>query len=394
MNNIKLAYVLSFLNKAWFWVAIWILYYLRFTDYSGIGLIESIMIVFSIFLEIPTGAIADLLGKKKTLIISMLFWTAGNLIMAISPNFTVLVFSVFFMTLGGSLYSGTFEALVYDSLKEEKKEHLYHRIISNISSIDSISMAICAIVGGFLYAINPQYPFFASAAAYFLGAILVFFFKEPHIDSEKFSFNAFIVQNKMGLRELFHGKKNTLMILFLLPLMAIYVFGYQFLQDAIHLDLGYKEKELGFIFAGICLVAAIFSQFTHIVHKRVSFISFTLFSTFITGFVFITISFVSPILALLLSYMRIGTLTIQYNLSSQVINSISSSKNRATTLSTFSLLCNLPYVIVAFFMGKIIDTYSALTFSFYLGMLTLIIVAYQISLYIIHKKLFQQYIQS
>lgn len=381
MKNIYLAYILAFLNKAWFWGAIWILYYLRFTDYSGIGLIESIMIVLSIFLEIPTGAIGDLLGKRKTLIIAMLCCVIGNIIMALSPNISVLLFSVIFMTIGSALYSGTFEAFIYDTLKEHKQEDMYDRVISNVSSIDSVSMGITAIIGGFLYTMNPTFPFYATAATYFLGALLAFFLVEPKIDSEQFSFSNFISQNKMGLHELFHSKKNTIIILFLLPLMSVYVFGYQFLQDAIHLDLGFTGQQLGFIVAGICIVAAIFSQFTHIVRKKVSFVTFTLFSSLFTGIIFIAISFVSPILAILLSYLRIGTLTIQYNLSSQVINTLSSSKNRATTLSTFSLLTNIPYVITAFFMGEIIDNYSALTFAYYLGMVLFVISLYQLVLY-------------
>ena len=68
-RNIKLLKFILPLNQAWFWLGIWILYYLRFTNYTGIGLIEAVVITTGFIFEIPTGALADLIGKKKTIII-------------------------------------------------------------------------------------------------------------------------------------------------------------------------------------------------------------------------------------------------------------------------------------------------------------------------------------
>lgn len=66
-RNIALAYILTISRFSWFWLGIWVLYYLKFTNYTGIGLIEMVMIFTMLLLEIPTGAIADLLGKNGRL---------------------------------------------------------------------------------------------------------------------------------------------------------------------------------------------------------------------------------------------------------------------------------------------------------------------------------------
>jgi MFS family permease len=81
-NNITIAYVLTFAKNTWFWLGIWIFYYLRFTNYAGIGLIETVLIVTTTLTEIPTGAVADLLGKKKTLVIAFLLEAVGAYMMA------------------------------------------------------------------------------------------------------------------------------------------------------------------------------------------------------------------------------------------------------------------------------------------------------------------------
>ena len=69
-RNIYLAYFLAAMKHSWFFLGIWVFYYLQFTDYAGIGLLETIMIGTTTLGEIPTGAVADLFGKKKTLVLS------------------------------------------------------------------------------------------------------------------------------------------------------------------------------------------------------------------------------------------------------------------------------------------------------------------------------------
>ena len=121
-RNIKLAYYLTFCWNSLFWLGIWLLYYLKFTDYQGIGLIETTWIIISIISEIPTGAIADIFGKKYTLTFAFLLQAIGQTIMGIALNYSYLIISVVIMTLGSALFSGSYEALVYDSLKQDHKE--------------------------------------------------------------------------------------------------------------------------------------------------------------------------------------------------------------------------------------------------------------------------------
>ncbi len=72
-RNIFLTYLLAVCFNAFFWMGIWLLYYLQFTNYAGVGVIETTWVVMSLIGEIPTGAIADLLGKKRTLIFASFF---------------------------------------------------------------------------------------------------------------------------------------------------------------------------------------------------------------------------------------------------------------------------------------------------------------------------------
>ncbi|MEA3323337.1 MAG: MFS transporter, partial [Patescibacteria group bacterium] len=85
-NNIHILYVLSFLNNAWFWLGVWVLYYLLFTNFTGIGFIEMVMIVTILLFEVPSGALADIIGKKKTLIIAFLVVAVSEIVMGFAMN--------------------------------------------------------------------------------------------------------------------------------------------------------------------------------------------------------------------------------------------------------------------------------------------------------------------
>src|SRR2546423_1137885 len=84
---------------------------------------------------------------------------------------------------------------------------------------------------------------------------------------------------------------------------------------------------------------------------------------------------VSPWLGMILGgillIFRSSLQAMYINLSSVFINHHTESKYRATTLSTFSLLRNIPYLIAAYFLGSFADTYSAIVLSSILGIILL-----------------------
>lgn len=64
-KNVLPIYLITIFKNSWYWVGIWIFYYPKVTNYAGIGLIETVLIVVATLSEVPTGVIADLFGKKQ-----------------------------------------------------------------------------------------------------------------------------------------------------------------------------------------------------------------------------------------------------------------------------------------------------------------------------------------
>jgi len=372
-KNIKLTYFLSFFRFSWFWLGIWVFYYLRFTNYAGIGLIETILISTAVLTEIPTGAIADLLGRKNTMLVSCIFSAIGIFLMGMALNVSHLIFSVLFLGIGNSLYSGTMEAFIYDTLKQSKSEDKYPKYIAKIHAIQLISPALCGALGGLMYKFDPRSPFFLSAIFYVIGLIIALFLTEPIVDTIKFSLKNYLLQTKQGLRELFKSNSIKKQTILLLSIGFFVVILEQMMNSFLSVEYGVKAQYIGLIWAIIYIVPAVSLQIVPLISKTISENK----ALFITGLLIATTLIISPILGLFLGVtsiiFRASFQSIYYSLASITINKNTESKYRATTLSTFNMINSLPYVCTAFFIGSLADKFSAKNISLYLGIILIIL---------------------
>lgn len=369
MNNVLVAYVLSFLWRSWFWLGIWIFYYLKYTDYAGIGFLEAVMITTATIGEIPTGAIADIVGKKKAVVTAFIVSGMGNLVMAIAPNYPVLLGSIIMMTLGGCFYSGSLEALVYDGLKQDKKESIFNKVVSRMNTMQNLGMAISGVVGGYLYTVNNSLPFVMVAIFYAIGAATAMWLVEPKIDSDKYSWSGFVAQNKAGFRQLFANIEIRKVVIALLIPSAFMVATENVLSDATAVELGLNSVQLGIYASILFMVGVIFSESTEEITK--AFKSRKLYLILIA--IYLVTLILMPMSGLIvgigLLFVRYAVQTVYDNFTSVRINSVIESRYRATTLSTYSLIRNIPYVLFATGVGMMMNVLTAKTFSMYFGLL-------------------------
>jgi len=357
-NNILIIYISTALQYSWFWIAIWVLYYLRFTDYAGIGLLESIMVLITVAGEIPTGAIADLIGKKNTLTLAFICGFLGNLIMGFAPSFLFLSIAVIITTLASVLNSGTIESLIYDSLLSNKEEKKYQKVLANVSSIKMLSFAISSIVGGVMYKISPGLPFVTVSFFQLIGVFLTFYLKEPPIDSEQFNWKNYRQQVKKGFKELFAKNKNIKENILIILMGVIIVINYHSLIDVQLVAQGWQETQLGLIFSITFVLAAIISQLGNYLNQRFGQWISIVISALLISLNMLISTRLGILMATFLIMLRSGFDEIFFNSVSNKINDNISSKYRATTLSTYNMLINIPYILFAYLLGNLIDKYS------------------------------------
>jgi len=113
-----------------------------------IGFLESIFHITSMIFEIPSGVIADVFGRRKTLLCSRIMVIVSSLLMVVSRDFITVAFAIAFSALSYNLASGTREALAYDTLKGADIEEEYDKFASNDLMIYQIFSSIGTLMAG------------------------------------------------------------------------------------------------------------------------------------------------------------------------------------------------------------------------------------------------------
>ena len=168
-RNVGLDYVHTFLSNMNMQSSIWVLY----LAYCGmhlaqIGLLEGIYHATSIVCEIPSGAAADLLGRKRCMILSNICIAVSCVIMLFSKSFGCFAVSFVVQALGNNLNSGSEEALVYDSMKCLGQEEHYMGVYGRLNVLIEVAQGLATVAGGAL----AEFSYFWSYAACVVIAVL------------------------------------------------------------------------------------------------------------------------------------------------------------------------------------------------------------------------------
>lgn len=134
-------------------------------------------------------------------------------------------------------------------------------------------------------------------------------------------------------------------------------------------EFGFNDKQMGILWSAIFIISAFASQLTSHIKKLFGSNK----SIIIVGLLIAVTFIISPYIGLIVGglslILRSSLLGIFGNLSSIQINNNTDFEYRATTLSTFNMIKNIPYVLTAYFIGGISDFISAKTVSLYLGII-------------------------
>ncbi|MDU5105213.1 MFS transporter [Clostridium sp.] len=382
-KNIKNEYLYRFLSSFDITSAIWVLYLgYKGMNLAEIGLIEGIFHVTGFLSEIPTGALADLFGRRKIMIIGRLTSLISAIIMLFSNSFLGFAIGFILSAWGYNLNSGSEEALVYDSLKVLKREEEYLKINGKINLIIEVSQGLAVFIGGILSEINFSISYITAIIIGIFSLIVSFNFTEVDI-RESHEERITVINHFKTSINIVKENKMLLNILIFFPTIytfsaIIYFYGQKFLSDG-----GYSRVNISIIFLvnGILSsIGAILSSKVYEKFKSIGWISISMIISILILFMGNVTKSIS-----LLIFLLIGFLTsILQPISSKLINSMVASKQRATIISVESMFYSMMMIILFPICGFIGDKIS-LDISFeIIGFIGLLITS--IEIIIIKKK--------
>ena len=376
-TNIKVAYVLSFLSELYFPIVAWLFFYLRYLDFKQIAVITAIHVLTSNLFEIPTGAFADLFGRKKAIFLSFFVCSFVMLAYPFASLFWVFVTLEIIGGITNALLSGSLEALVYDTLKESGEESRYNKVVANMTSLAWIGLFISAIAGGFVYKFWFGTPWILQGIVFGLASIATLKLQEPSVDSKKYNLKMMLQQNIIGFRELFKNLKIAQVTIVFMIIGAGYFIAGKILGISQGREYGMDAQSVGILFAVGYIISALASQAFPKLKSWLGSRLLLVATIFVLISSFIFAKFTGIVIGSMLIISRISTSTIFWNISSTILNPLIESKNRATSLSTFALLYQLPYALLAYTIGGFLDTSSPNQFALILGIAIVVLLIMQ-----------------
>lgn len=344
-RNIRLDYLFTFINNLNMSSSIWVLYLAyRGMSLLEIGLLEGLFHITSTICEVPSGAIADLWGRKNTLIGGRICIAVSCIIMLFSRSFPFFALAFIIQALGYNLNSGSEEALLYDSMKLCGEEEAYLGVNSRLNVLIEVSQAIATVAGGIL----AEYSFFVCYAACLfialLGLVPTLLMTDPPIEKTASS-------SSINLKELLKNHFTTSIsilkkdryirniIFYYSVLFAAYTLLFFYSQQYFS-DLGLNKIQISIImlFAGIisCLGAISSEKLSKLFKTHITKISAAMIALSILLF---GLGKLSPaVLGLFVSsYFN----SLLYPIQSASLNQRIPSEQRATLISVNSMVFSL-----------------------------------------------------
>lgn len=327
-----------------FYMPVWVAFELQYITLSQLALIEAIIQGSQLLSELPTGAIADLLGKRISVIIGRAIMIIAMLLYVRATTFTDFIVYAVICGFADSFVSGALDAMVYDSLKQDGKSHLYTKVSSKESLIFQIAFVAAIISGGILSLWGYVVAINATIIGFLCSLVISFWFTEPAIDTQVFTLKTYIRQFRQGFRELFKSPYVRDISLFYVGVGGITWSAMMIFNTSLLTTIGYTTFEIGIIVSIIRLLnsSLLFGAIhlnTIITKKRVYlFFPILMIMCYLPGIL------LSKELAILAVAGSIFASTARWVILGNYVNEHYESKNRATALSTLSMMVSLSVV--------------------------------------------------
>ena len=186
-NNIRLYTAYTALSSTPFMLPVLVLLW----EDNGLNtyeifILQAIFALAIVLLEVPTGAIADVIGKKISLTIGNLLNLIGLFIYGNSYSFEGFLVAELVIAMGLALLSGSSAAFLYDNLKEIGQPEHYTKLAGRADSYSLIITAISCLIGGIIGDYSLRLTLYFSLVGPFIGFCIALQFREVHKSEKEF----------------------------------------------------------------------------------------------------------------------------------------------------------------------------------------------------------------
>lgn len=344
-----------------------------------IALIAAVSSVVGLILEVPSGAVADTIGHRRTLIISVI-GQAISMALYLGGSFYFIFAGGVLYFASGTLLSGTMQALLFERLKDMRREKDFKKVLGRAISFANGAGIVSMLLAGVVYVYKDWLPFVVNIFMFIVAAVVMLRFKEVKTKvsvEEREGFVEFFSHFGVAVKSIVKQKFLFWMIV-LQALTLSSLFAMMEFDQVILLDVGVAVTMLGVVYALKRIVVVVLAPTVHLFTDSIS-PPIVLIGTSLLAIIFLLLVPVVSNAVHLVGILLIATVShVSLRIvSSDYTNQMIESGSRATTLSMMSLLLNIFKVGILILVGimvvstRVQDIYSIIGFSFFIILIPL-----------------------
>lgn len=374
-RNIPILYSTTFFASFKLSMPIWVLYLQQYLTYTQITFLVGYQFAIQLITELPTGAFADLLGKKAAIAIAYTLEAISIFLFPFSSTFTQFLVIYTLLGLSESFSSGSEDAIYYDTLKQDNRQEEFSFISSRRTFWIQIGLMSGAVLGGLISIFHPTLPFYLEAITHLISVALILMTIEPSIDTAVFTL-------KNYARQIFDGAKQILKNPHIRQVSFYYIIVggitwsiQRFFNNALLVSLGFSGAQIGLTLGMLRVVNILILmkllKLDRIFTKTRSILFFpVVMAIALLPGILLTQQTVIPFVAAAMM-----AATARWIILGKYTNDEFDSKYRATAISTLNMLVNIIFVALMFASGPVIDHYGGVkTFFSIMGLITILTV--------------------
>lgn len=318
--------------------------------------LKGIYSVAVVALEIPSGYIADVWGRKKSLILGAILGCLGFVVYSFSDGFTGFLVAELILGIGSSFISGSDSAMLYDSLLKMKKEKDYLKQESRVMSVGNFAEALAGIAGGSLALISLRTPFILQSFIAFIAIPAAFLLVDPNQNSKavKVGFKHILTIVKYSLWDNARLRWNIMLssVIGCATLTLAW-----FIQPYLR-DLDMEVSTIGVIWTLLNLTVGIVALSAHRVEGYLGKVGTSIFIVVGISSGFILTGWFNSLVGVGVLFFFYFVRGIATPVLKDYINRITESDMRATVLSVRNFIIRICFALIGPFLGWYTDHFS------------------------------------
>lgn len=357
MNEIRKLYLFTFFRSFTVFASVSVAFYnSNGLSYFEIMLLQSVYAVAIAVLEVPSGMLSDMIGRKKTLVVGSVAFAVAYSCGAFGAGLLMFGLMQIFAAVGQSCYSGTFLALMYEDVEHDRSiTKSPNAIFSNLQVINLISVLLAALTSVIVVKhISMRATYFITVFMYLLTFVVSLGLKEKQhtcVKKESYSLKGYFSIFREGIQTI--AKCGFQILLIDMIVFVCFSNVVLYLQQPLLLDRAFPVAYFGIVSVIVTITTTVALKVFGVLEKRIkqpkrllSILTMAVIAVLLSNIVIKNSFWVIMTFSVLAIVMRVREIFIMTEVNRQISDS-----SRATILSIVSAVEMIGIAVLSAVIG-------------------------------------------